>query len=133
MAESNEERNIDCKGASLFEMMKSCSILIEVLLPTVYIQQNSLNSDKWGSDLMLLWLWYRPAAAAPIGSLAWEPPNAVDTALKCKTNKQTNKKILSYLWFKNRCRVFKKALQKGMHIHKIHGIFQFIQRFSVSL
>ena len=29
-----------------------------------------------GSDLKLLWLWHRPAAAAPIGSLAWEPPYA---------------------------------------------------------
>ena len=31
-------------------------------------------------------LWCRPAAVAPIGPLAWEPPYAVDVALK---NKQT--------------------------------------------
>ena len=31
---------------------------------------------------VLLWLWRRPAAAAPIGSLAWEPPYAVGAALK---------------------------------------------------
>ena len=33
-------------------------------------------------DPELLWLWYRPAAVAPIGPLAWEPPYAVGAALK---------------------------------------------------
>ena len=28
-------------------------------------------------DPMLLWLWHRPAATAPIQPLAWEPPYAV--------------------------------------------------------
>ena len=37
---------------------------------------------RHGSDLTLLWLWGRPAAVAPIGHLAWEPPYAVDVALK---------------------------------------------------
>ena len=36
------------------------------------------------SDLALLWLWCRPAAAALIGPLAWEPPYAVGAALKKK-------------------------------------------------
>ena len=27
-----------------------------------------------GSDPVLLWLWCRPAAVAPIRPLAWEPP-----------------------------------------------------------
>ena len=35
-----------------------------------------------GSDLALLWLWCRPAATAPIGPLAWEPPYAASVALK---------------------------------------------------
>ena len=34
------------------------------------------------SDPMLLWLWSRPAATAPIGPVAWEPPYAVGAALK---------------------------------------------------
>ena len=34
------------------------------------------------SDPVLLWLWCRPAAIAPIGPLAWEPPCAVGAALK---------------------------------------------------
>ena len=29
---------------------------------------------QWVKDLVLLWLWHRPAAAAPIILLAWEPP-----------------------------------------------------------
>ena len=33
-------------------------------------------------DPALLWLWYRPAATAPICSLAWEPPYAIGEALK---------------------------------------------------
>ena len=36
------------------------------------------------SDLMLLWLWCRPAAVALIGPQAWEPPYAVGAALKKK-------------------------------------------------
>ena len=35
-----------------------------------------------GSDPVLLWLWCRPAATAPIQPLAWEPPYAVHAALK---------------------------------------------------
>ena len=29
---------------------------------------------QWVKDLVLLWLWYRPAAVAVIRPLAWEPP-----------------------------------------------------------
>ena len=53
-----------------------------------------------GSDLTLLWLWRRPAATAPIGPLAWEPPYAEEVALemakrqKDKTNKQTKNPIV---------------------------------------
>ena len=34
------------------------------------------------SDPALLWLWCRLAATAMIQSLAWEPPHAMDVALK---------------------------------------------------
>ena len=48
---------------------------------------------RLGSDLMLLWLWCRPAAVALIGPLAWEPLYAMGAALKRqnKKNKQKNK------------------------------------------
>jgi len=36
----------------------------------------------------LLWLWCRPAAAAQIRLLAWEPPYATSAALKSKRKKK---------------------------------------------
>ena len=39
---------------------------------------------QWVKDLALLWLWHRPAAAAPIRSLAWELPYATGAAVKKK-------------------------------------------------
>ena len=41
---------------------------------------------RFGLDpmLLLLWLWRRPAAIAPIQPLAWELPYAVGAALKSK-------------------------------------------------
>ena len=44
---------------------------------------------RQGIDLILLWLWLRPAAASPIRPLAWEIPYATVVGLK---RKQTNKK-----------------------------------------
>ena len=45
-----------------------------------------------GSDPVFLWLWYRLAAVALIGPLAWEAPYAVDVTLKGKKiNKITPK------------------------------------------
>ena len=41
-------------------------------------------SRRCNLDLALLWLWYRPAATALIGPLAWEPLYAVSVALKKK-------------------------------------------------
>ena len=35
-----------------------------------------------GSGPVLLWLWYRPAAAAPIRSLVWEFPHATGVTIK---------------------------------------------------
>ena len=57
---------------------------------------------RLGSDLMLLCLWRRPVATAPIRTLAWEPPYAEGAALKNKQtkNNQPNKKLsLSFFLF----------------------------------
>ena len=52
------------------------------------------------SDLVLLWLWYWPAAAAPIRFLAWELPYAIGVALKRKQRKETNKqKKQTSMWY----------------------------------
>ena len=48
---------------------------------------------RCGSDPVLLWLWHRLVATAPIGPPAWEPPYAPGVALeKIKTNKQKDPK-----------------------------------------
>ena len=44
-----------------------------------------------GSDPVSMRLWYRPAAAAPIQPLAWEPPYATGATLK-RQKDQKNKK-----------------------------------------
>ena len=45
-------------------------------------------------DLALVWLWHRPAVAAPIQPLAWELPYAMDEALKRKKKKS---KIVTHI------------------------------------
>ena len=46
---------------------------------------------RHGSDLALLWLWWRPAATAPIQPLAWEPLYAAGAALE-KAKRHTHTK-----------------------------------------
>ena len=50
-------------------------------------------SHRCGSDLVLLWLWHRLVAVAPIQPLAWEPPYASGEALKSKKKKKKKVKI----------------------------------------
>ena len=52
---------------------------------------------RGGLDLVLLWLWQRLAATAPIGPLAWEPPYATGAALE-KTKKKKRKKLKQLKW-----------------------------------
>ena len=40
------------------------------------------EAQRRSSDLAVLWLWLWPAAVALTGPPAWEPPYAVDMALK---------------------------------------------------
>ena len=46
---------------------------------------------RHSSDLMLLWLWWRPADAAVIRPLAWELPYAAGVDLKSKKRKKEKK------------------------------------------
>ena len=50
---------------------------------------------RCGSDPTLLWLWDRPSATTPIPPLVWEPPCAVDAALKEKIKNEIG--IFRYL------------------------------------
>ena len=45
-------------------------------------------------DPMLLWLLRRPAATAPIGPLAWEPPYAAGMALEKEKKKKKSENTL---------------------------------------
>ena len=49
---------------------------------------------RHGLDPMLLWLWRRPAATAPIRPLAWEPPYAAGAAQEM-AKRQKKKKVLN--------------------------------------
>ena len=49
-------------------------------------------------DLLLLWLWYRPAAAAPILPLARELPYATGEALKIQNQVPQNQKQKTNCW-----------------------------------
>ena len=55
-----------------------------------------------GSDPVLLWLWRRPAAVAPIRPLAWEPSYAAGAALD-KGKKTKKKKRKEKTFTENRC------------------------------
>ena len=50
---------------------------------------------RHGLDPVWLWLW--PAAVAPMGPLAWEPPYAMGVALKSKKNKNKKAVLLTIL------------------------------------
>ena len=62
-----------------------------IWLVSMRMQIPSLGSipglAQWVGDLVLLWLWCRPAAVAPIRPLAWEIPYATGAPLnKTKRN-----------------------------------------------
>ena len=45
---------------------------------------------RHGLNLVLLWLWHRLAATAPIGPIAWESPCDMGVALKKKKKAKRN-------------------------------------------
>ena len=49
-------------------------------------------SHRCGSDPVLLWLWRRSAAAAPIRSLAWGLPYGADAAARREREKKERRK-----------------------------------------
>ena len=50
---------------------------------------------RCGSDPVLLWLWHGWATAAPVGSLAWEPPSASGAAQE-KAKRQKKKEAVNF-------------------------------------
>ena len=69
-----------------------------------------------GLDLELLWLWCRPAAAAPIQHLFWELPYAAGGAIKKKKKKKKD---------------FRCLLEKNIYYGKNYiYVFQIVCHFS---
>ena len=81
VSETNHTRNHEVEGLipGLAQRVK------DPALPKLWCR----SKIRLGSDLMLLWLWYRPAAVAPNVPLAWEPPYATGAALKSKNKQKT--------------------------------------------
>ena len=48
---------------------------------------------RCSSDLVLLWLWYRPAATALIQPIAWELLYAMSTAIKRQKEKEKRNRL----------------------------------------
>ena len=53
---------------------------------------------RHGSDPMLLRLWCKPAAVAPIRSLAWKAQYAMGVALKSEKEKEKNEACILESW-----------------------------------
>ena len=52
------------------------------------------------SDPVLLWLWRRLVAIAPIRPLAWEPPCAAERAKEIAKRQKEKKKIITSKYIK---------------------------------
>ena len=77
---------------------------------------------RCSSDMALLWLWGRQAAAALTQPLAWELPYAVGTALKKKKRKKSKRALLSQAALHSTNHGFHQLqdypiLYKGLSIH----------------
>ena len=67
---------------------------------------------RHGLDPASLWLWYRPAVAALIRSLAWELSNATDVAPK-KAKKEKKRKEKKRKEKKRKKNLYKVASKKS--------------------
>ena len=63
---------------------------------------------RQGPDPVLLWLWCRLAAVAPIGPLAWERSYAAGAALKRQKKKKFFQNLTDKTKIKQECRKLKQ-------------------------
>ena len=74
--------------------------------------------------MLLLWLWRRPEAVAPIGPLAWEPPYAMGAAPE-KAKRHTHTHTHTH-----KRNIEKK---KDFHVKESTHLYQILLRIQVSL
>ena len=79
------------------------------------------------SDPLLLWLWYRPAAVAPIQPLAWELPYADGAALKSKKKSPSKCSIVSKM-LPNSIVCYGETLWKEESVNAVNRFFCFFFR-----
>ena len=77
---------------------------------------------RCGSDLVLLWLWFRPATRDLIQLPAWEPPSATPAILKKK-----KKKKKGYIW--KRAEQLQNLLVFKPHSREPWRILKVLQEF----
>ena len=76
----------------------------------------------------MLWLCDRPAAAAPSGPLAWEPPYAEGAALERAKRQKKKKKIVCPLRNDERLKIF-LCLQTGKYFVRdsnVQSVFKIV-------
>ena len=91
------------------------------------------GGHRYGSGLMLPWLWCRLSAVAPIWSLAWEPPYAAGAVLKGKKNKKERKKKENVSF-----RAYIKRLENWIHMYLdcfilLHKFIKMLQILTTTL
>ena len=85
---------------------------------------------SWGighrcsSDPVLLWLWYRPAASAPIGPLVWELPSATGAVIKGKIRKDIYWNSSFAIYQSLICEPLFSSLQNGHTGINLRGLFR---------
>ena len=86
---------------------------------------------RLGLDPVLLWLWRRLTATAPIGPLAWEPPYALGAALKDKKTKKNvfkvatqNRNLTGFFFFFCLC-VFSEVTVTSFLFYLFFNFFYF--------
>ena len=88
---------------------------------------------RCSSDPVLLWLPCRPAAAALIGPLAWEPPYATGAAVKNKKTKKEKEKEGSKFYFPIELSSDKLGISHCCKMNSHHAVYSYFPHWDFIL